>query len=362
MLQEILSNFDPIIFASTSFVMLCANLSARGLGEHFYLDRVESQKTFTFEQMPEIAKVSRKAIKKLKTDSVPVEARPYLEEFIKTLLKGKNVDFSRLYNNWNKDMIEIVDKFKEKDKNGEYRHDLTRVFVERSSISTSLYHELLHFASSLSKGNIYSLGFYQSLKSDKFSEAVTRTIGKGLNEGYTTLLARRYFENANNSYQLLQVLASSVEDIVGIEKMENMYFRGALDELIMELSKYASSLDVITLLRKIDHIHYAIYSSSRVIPSLFTPSKYRECVILLAKMYRNKIKSKLDNCLANFGDLKETLNEIVGLNVLLDAYGKTNYLRFCLKEDQKRSILDELDRDLDERGIKMVITKKSEAS
>lgn len=362
MLEEILSNFNPIVFASTSFVMLCANLSARGLGEHFYLDRVESQKTFTFEQMPEIAKVSRKAIKKLKTDDFSIEARPYLDEFIRTLLKEKHIDFSRLYNNWNKDMIEIVEKFKEKNKSGEYQHDLTRVFVLRSAISRSLYHELLHFASSLSRENIYSSGFSQVFKSDNFSESVTRTIGKGVNEGYTTLLARRYFENASSSYQLLQVLASSVEDIVGQEKMESMYFRGALDELIAELSKYASREDAITLLRKIDHIYYAIYDSSRIIPSLFAPTKYRESVILLVKMYRNKIKSKLDGQIVDFNDVTAMFSDIVGLNALLDSLGKTKYLKFGMKEDQRKSILDELDRDLDAHGMKMVITMRNRTS
>lgn len=342
--------------------MLCVNLSARGLGEHFYLDRVESQKTFIFEQMPEIAKASRKAIKKLKTGDIPNAVRPYVDEFIRTLLKEKHIDFSRLYNNWNKDMIEIVEKFKEKDKSGEYQHDLRRVFIQRSDISSSLYHELLHFMSSFSRENIYSSGFCQTFKSTDFKESVERSIGKGLNEGYTTLLAKRYFENAIDSYKLLQILASSVEDLVGKEKMENMYFRGALDELIAELSKYASREDAITLLRKMDHIYYAFYDSSRIIPSLFAPTKYRECVILLAKMYRNKIKSKLDGQIVDFNDVTAMLTDIVGLNALLDSYGKSKHLKFGMKEDQRKSILNELEQDLDAHGMKMVITMKERAS
>lgn len=99
-----------------------------------------------------------------------------------------------------------------------------------------LFHELIHMATSYSKGIISMVGFGQMIAS-KYCK------GKGLNEGYTELINQRYFQQTEDNeystaYPKEQELVYGIEMLVGKEKMEKLFFNADLDGLINEMSKY----------------------------------------------------------------------------------------------------------------------------
>ena len=105
---------------------------------------------------------------------------------------------------------------------------------------TDLYHELMHMASSrYEDGNRY-----EGFATNCYENANSEYIGYGLNEGYTELLTRRYFDikddesDVSDGYDYLVYLARLIEIIVGEEKMQHFYFKADLPGLISELSKY----------------------------------------------------------------------------------------------------------------------------
>ena len=111
-------------------------------------------------------------------------------------------------------------------------------------------HELLHMSTTYKKGIITLCGFYQAIGGK-------HQIGVGLNEGYTEILNERYFSNLfpTASYINQKHLALGIEEIVGKETMEKLYFDANLAGLIDELSKYVSKEEAVTLIREIDEDH-----------------------------------------------------------------------------------------------------------
>lgn len=114
-----------------------------------------------------------------------------------------------------------------------------------------LGHEFLHLASSyydFENDEVYS-GFEQS--NNKF------TIGTGLNEGYTELLASRIF-NINNriqSYKQLVQIARLFELFFDDPKdMEKLYFNSNLYGFVKYMNKYADTKSIIKLLLEMDSI------------------------------------------------------------------------------------------------------------
>lgn len=133
-----------------------------------------------------------------------------------------------------------------------------------SNIKMVLYHELFHLASSKNLGNIKYSGFLFKDKEKK------QSVGLGLNEGYTELLAARYILHNNSSllanmleslrkeiiiilfgeknfqkyfvfpkykhdYHYHVFIAEKLEQIVGKEKMQSLYLNANLKDLIDEL-------------------------------------------------------------------------------------------------------------------------------
>lgn len=84
----------------------------------------------------------------------------------------------------------------------------------------------------------------------------------GLNEGYTELLTKRYFNNyANNSdvdvYPHFIWIAEMLEKIIGEDKMEEYYFSSNIEGLITELEKYISREKVYDFIEDTDLLFYS---------------------------------------------------------------------------------------------------------
>ena len=103
----------------------------------------------------------------------------------------------------------------------------------------TLYHELLHMASSYNHKEKDVSGFLNEIKTT-FS---TIKIGSILNEGYTELLTKRYFKCTDNEYYKKEViLASRIEEFIGREEMEHAYFEGNLDYIIERFNEVLNKI------------------------------------------------------------------------------------------------------------------------
>lgn len=129
-----------------------------------------------------------------------------------------------------------------------------------TSCSKTEIHELLHMSSSMINKNISYSGFSQTVYfSNKLfkSKLINKHIGRGLNEGYTNMLALRYMYllgYEKDSFPL-EKLAYIMEYIIGEEEMKKLYFSVDLKSLIDKLSIYDSSENIIKLLVRMDKLY-----------------------------------------------------------------------------------------------------------
>lgn len=114
----------------------------------------------------------------------------------------------------------------------------------------SIYHELFHMASTNKMiTDRIQTGFFVYKNGFK--------TGNGLNEGYTDLLAHRYFGDVGSiiGYPLECQYAKVLEQIVGQEKMEKYYMTSNPGALVRELGKYDSEDNILYFIRAIDNIY-----------------------------------------------------------------------------------------------------------
>lgn len=76
---------------------------------------------------------------------------------------------------------------------GTYDTKQNKIVINENDFSKSIFHELLHMASATYKNGIRYCGFHQSSLKPRIA-----SLGKGINEGYTELLGRRYFIDDSN--------------------------------------------------------------------------------------------------------------------------------------------------------------------
>lgn len=178
-----------------------------------------------------------------------------ITDFIKIMKKNPNFDLNIFFENIKtlkiksdqKYFPENVQKFKKQFGNslgGFYRISENTVYLWKDC-SFILYHELFHVASTPRTANKETVitGFDQKIND--------KTIGESLNEGYTNLLTRRYFdENAifYSSYHFESNVTEIIEKLIGEDKMIKYFSTANLYGLISELTKYASSNEVIQFL------------------------------------------------------------------------------------------------------------------
>ena len=150
------------------------------------------------------------------------------------------------YNNINELMVSQKSGFKREEIIGQYDSGENKIEISDES---SIYHELFHMASTISKSNVIYTGFNQEIFKPK-----RISLGNGINEGYTQLLTKRYFENVafKDSYSYLVLVASTLERVVGQEKTEKLYLNADLFGLINELKSYASEEEIMNFIAATD--------------------------------------------------------------------------------------------------------------
>lgn len=168
------------------------------------------------------------------------------------VLKKENIDLGIFYKNMSS--VKIKSYYGVNLLNniilGSYNANNRIIRLRKGTENEALEHELLHVASSLKQDNVFYKGFYQ--------KNGIIDIGSGLNEGYTQLLAERYFSFSRNNdinrncYLIEKRYAKIIENIVGKNIMQNLYFKADLKGLVMELNKYADINEIFTFLTNLD--------------------------------------------------------------------------------------------------------------
>lgn len=178
-----------------------------------------------------------------------------ITDFIKIMNKNSNFDLSNFFENIKTLKIkndpesfpENVQKFKKHIGNslgGFYRISENAVYLWKD-YSFVLYHELFHVASTprTADSEMSITGFDQKIND--------KTIGQSLNEGYTNLLTKKYFDKNTifySSYYFESNVAEIIEEVIGQNKMLKYFSTANLSGLINELTKYASLNEVIQFL------------------------------------------------------------------------------------------------------------------
>ena len=255
------------------------------------------------------------------------ETSKFIESFEKTLKeKLPNINLSFFYSNVNIVTINEIDEtydMNEKINPAYFQVDYTDKILDCrinyiKGKNDHLSHEALHLSTSTVIDNKYYVGFKQSLTLNQ-KEC---TIGKGLNETYTSILDIRYFKNNTNddeepTYMVSRHLVRKLEEIIGQNTMEELYFNADLKGLINELEKYNTLDNIIAFIVILDDInwYYTHFNEfdkenkNNVI--FFLKIAYKYIGDFLVSTYINKINDEIQNNNADSKELAKKLKKFI---------------------------------------------------
>lgn len=151
---------------------------------------------------------------------------------------------------------------------------------DKLTLKGIIVHELFHAASSYKIGNMISCGFRQ----------VGGVLGKGINEGCTDYLSCEVCPNTGCGYPYEIVVVNLIIMLIGKSKMLEFYFKGNLEGLIKELSKYQSREDVIQFIRDVDTVNIGNICGSELIKvDDMLSLSYDRIKVFLYQAYCNKV-------------------------------------------------------------------------
>lgn len=215
---------------------------------------------------------------------------------------------------------------------------------------SSIWHELFHMLSSFVKDGVLYSGFSKTSFKPK-----TIKIGYGLNEGYTELLAKRFFykEKTVKSYVVEVYVAKMLEKIIGHKRMRSLYSTANLDGLIEELMKYNSEDNVIKFICGLDYINDYFKTDEKKYEYASTVVNNIKYVNeFLLRVYATKLKEQLKSSLINNEEFYDLL--AVYLSSLIESF-EINGVRY---EGSTDAELQNILRDILENPD-LVITKKN---
>lgn len=116
--------------------------------------------------------------------------------------------------------------------------------LEENDAELTPYHELLHLSTTKIDNKAIRIGFQYN------------DFAVGLNEGYTELLTKRYFSKLGkkdfNAYIHFKWFSNMLEEIIGKDIFEDLYFNSNIVELIIEIEKYISREKIFNLIEDMD--------------------------------------------------------------------------------------------------------------
>lgn len=169
----------------------------------------------------------------------------------------------------------------------------------RGKYIKNIYHELSHLSSYFKKGDIAYHGFRQMDTNTGYS------IGVGINEGFTEIINRTYFEKDSDSYEVAYTAVERLSKIIGLEKMETLYFNADLKGLVDEIMKCGvSKEEVYKFIINLDLYYKIEYEYKK--NSKYTINALIKCEDELNKFLTKLYVSKktIDNPTISDSDLK----------------------------------------------------------
>ncbi len=232
-----------------------AYTTANALAKKHFFNRAKKVKDISYVYLPPEIK---KTIESVNTDHIRDEFKDSVLRFTDVLKKNfEEKDIILFLNNLNN--VNIVSNHK-KHVFGDnskivgtaatYDTRKNSIVIINKNSKNAIFHELFHMSSTKKENGVIYCGFSQT---DNIKHI---NIGDGLNEGYTELLASRYFYKDDDgvSYPYLVYVSMLLELIVGKDKMEKMYMNASLYDLIDELKKYAYYEDIMKFINDLDFI------------------------------------------------------------------------------------------------------------
>lgn len=173
---------------------------------------------------------------------------------------------------------------------GKYNLKRNKIVLIKYFKKDSTNHELFHMATSFYDKNLQIgfCGFQQIIFLKK------ETIGYGLNEGYTELLANRYFNECTNfsnySYDVCTFFASKLEEIIEKNRMESFYMTADLFGLYKYLLIFDAEENIVNFIILLDSL---IPKASSFNLNKFQ-THYELIQLYLAKWYIKKKNNELE--------------------------------------------------------------------
>jgi len=241
-----------------------------------------------------------------KLDKEFIQIIELIDNFRTTLKSiNPNYDFYNLDNNLQDLIVTVYYNYQKDHFRAAYDFISNEININSKCIQSDLYHELFHLASS--KRN--ETGFMICDKKDCHNF--------GLNEGYTDLLAQRYF-NEESFYNNEKNIAYLLEKIVTNKKMEELYYNADTDGLISELENYTSKNDIFAFMTNLDYISSFNRSEQEILYPIFY-----DVYSFLIKAYYNK---ETNLFIKNLIDEKNFIYDLSSYVTLMRQYNLLNNL------------------------------------
>ena len=177
----------------------------------------------------------------------------FLHKYQEEILNFSNViekrfskdDLTMFHKNIKTLNMKVIDNMK---MNGYYEPYQNYIVVKKEKYLKTLPHELFHVTTSRVSGNDSICGFHYLSKG--------LSIGMAINEGYTDIMANRYFNSdISCSFYAREIKYYDVlEEVLGTETIEKLYMNANLVGFIKELSNYKDEKEVINFIVKTDDI------------------------------------------------------------------------------------------------------------
>lgn len=233
---------------------------------------------------------------------IDTKYKKYIDNFLKTT--ENEFSFSNINHTLN--TLSIKPLSRKKEALGIYDIEKNNIRVSKKS-ELAIYHELFHACTRFITPISIGCGFYRSLS------IVDSNIGDGLDEGYTDLLSKRYFDNGI-SEPFTSNIALKLEMILGESKMRKLYDHNDLHEVMKILTSLSSSEEAKKFILGLDTLYFYLENQKRGVTLWSTLSAYLTDIHLnnLIETYKQEglslgeINNKLTEFKQNF--TKHTLN------------------------------------------------------
>ncbi len=195
--------------------------------------------------------------------------------------KMPHFDTNVFLNNLDKLTIKKISIFDRYNRCGLYDIKTREVFMHPRHYKEAINHELFHSASSMPYNGLFYCGFSQSTKFNG--------VGGALTEGYTDVLAQRYFYYYSEiTYHIEAFFAKFIEHIIGRMTMETLYSKMDLFGFVEELKRYNTEDEIFKFFRNIGKVNSSVlcYKNRRVVV---------ECASFIATCYQNKQLLRLES-------------------------------------------------------------------